>query len=439
MVVKKRKNIKIVVLGDIGHSPRMTNHAVCLAEKGHTVDIIGYGDSDPINTLKLNSRIYYHYLFRCPEINAKWLPLKLLNYIFKTIWTTFNLLFLMLITRKSDMVLVQNPPAIPAMYVSWIYCKIIGAELVIDWHNYAHTIMAMSVGEKSPLVTLTKNIEVAIGRRADYNFCVSKAMKKDLYANWQIRTEVLYDRPSEEFAQVSDGEKHDFFLRLSKKKGFEIFGDKTNPYFTIFTHIPQTGGVYLKENRPAFIVSSTSWTLDEDFSILINALQDYEDHWQNGNEKKLPNLIVAITGKGPMKEYYCNDIESRKWEHIRVLTPWLDIIEYPYFIGSADLGISLHTSSSGLDLPMKIVDLFGTLVPVLAYNFKALNELVVHGKNGYVFSSSKGLSKLLQLWFEEFPKNKTVNETIEEFKEYLFNGRCFTWQNCWEGIAGPIF
>lgn len=37
-----KSTVQVVVLGDIGRSPRMQYHAISLAKHGHNVDIIGY-------------------------------------------------------------------------------------------------------------------------------------------------------------------------------------------------------------------------------------------------------------------------------------------------------------------------------------------------------------------------------------------------------------
>lgn len=53
----------------------------------------------------------------------------------------------------------------------------------------------------------------------------------------------------------------------------------------------------------------------------------------------------------------------------------------------------LHTSSSGFDLPMKVVDMFSAGLPCLAIgDYPSLGELVKDNENGRVFHDSKELA-----------------------------------------------
>lgn len=82
--------------------------------------------------------------------------------------------------------MIQNPPAIPTIPICWCYCRIFQVQFIIDWHNYAYSIMALTIGREHPLVKITMFIESFFGKRADKNFCVTNAMKNDLNSRWSI-------------------------------------------------------------------------------------------------------------------------------------------------------------------------------------------------------------------------------------------------------------
>jgi beta-1,4-mannosyltransferase len=128
---------------------------------------------------------------------------------------------------------------------------------------------------------------------------------------------------------------------------------------------------------PIAVANSRRFDSDEDFSVLLEALCEleginYQTYQRDANKKvaDIPRIVVIITGKGPDRAKYEAIIAKLPFQRIRVVTGYLTNEDYPQLLGSCDLGVSLHKSSSGLDLPMKVVDMFGSGLPVCAVNFK---------------------------------------------------------------------
>ncbi|XP_030916334.1 chitobiosyldiphosphodolichol beta-mannosyltransferase isoform X1 [Geospiza fortis] len=323
--------------------------------------------------------------------------------------------------------------------------------------------MSLSHGRSHPLVLVAKWYEKLFGRLSDYNLCVTDAMKKDLWVNFKIKAVTLYDRPASYFKETPLDLQHNLFMKLAKD--YEPFrprcvqvqlplhcrsiGGRTVGMETeisaaragspgadssAFTQRDGSSGTVLKaRGRPALLISSTSWTEDEDFSVLLRALEDYERFIEEGAE--LPALVCVITGKGPLKDYYNGLIQKLHLKHIQICTPWLEAEDYPLLLGSADLGVCLHKSSSGLDLPMKVVDMFGCCLPVCAIHFECLHELVKHNENGLIFRDSQELAKQLKMLFLDFP---SLEGKLHSFRENLRESRQPRWDQSWDQTVLPL-
>lgn len=437
----KQRNACIIVLGDIGRSPRMQYHAASFLQENYNVDIIGYVETKPLQELcSSQPKCSIHKLAPVPDIT---LPLTI-KLIIKTIWQALTILIALISVRRPSFILVQNPPGIPTLAVAFFYCLMTRTPWIIDWHNYTYTILSLNTlkGEKSRICCVAKWMESWLGSKANANFCVTNAMKQDLRDNWQIKNiTVLYDRPPLQFRPVDMSKKHDFFMKLSKDF-CQFLPDNLDESeeleSTALTIKLKDGTVMYKPKRMAILVSSTSWTADEDFSILLKALKVY-DRKAIKQSEKFPFLLCIITGKGPQKEEYMKQIKVLNFSKVDVITPWLEIQDYPLVLAAADLGVSLHLSSSGLDLPMKVVDMFGCGLPVCAKSFKCLNELVRPGVNGFIFNDYQELAEQILYWFENFPNNSTINESKQLFFKNLKTFQNVRWHENWLANAFPTF
>lgn len=79
-IYKKHKNVCIVVLGDLGRSPRMQYHAISFAKEGFTVDFIGYPGSLPLREIRENPCIRTYYLVPPPKLEDCTYMVLLYNY-----------------------------------------------------------------------------------------------------------------------------------------------------------------------------------------------------------------------------------------------------------------------------------------------------------------------------------------------------------------------
>ena len=418
------RRFQVLVLGDIGRSPRMQYHTLSLATHGAYVDLIGYRESALHPSILTSSNVRVQPLSPAPDF------LKTDNRSFfliygplKVLFQTWTLLWVLgFKTRHCGYILVQNPPSIPTLIVAHFVCLVRHSRLIIDWHNFGYSVLALKLGHSNQLVRMSKAYERVMSWNAYGHFCVTDVMAKQLVQGYGLTTPVipLHDRPASIF-QVLNAEQRMRFLDYMPQLGI----------------CEQAAVESMKSGQTKMIASSTSWTPDEDFSILLNALIDYSHRVNQGDMK--PKILAIITGKGPMKAAFESQVQqherSGNLKSVTIKTAFFeDMADYAKFLGSADLGVSLHTSSSGIDLPMKVVDMFGAGLPVAGWGeFEAWPELVQEGVNGRSFKDARGLQKILTDVFAENPAvlNKLRAGAVKEGER--------RWDDEWDPIAGKLF
>lgn len=140
----KGYRVALVVLGDVGRSPRMQYHALSLLSEGAEVSIVGYEGEALVPPLqkqisKLDQRLF-------APLEGTWLKNKCwpLFAVVKAAALVFQLALALLRIKRPDLILVQNPPAIPALPVACLVGFLRGAAVVIDWHNLGFTVTFLS-------------------------------------------------------------------------------------------------------------------------------------------------------------------------------------------------------------------------------------------------------------------------------------------------------
>jgi len=271
-----------------------------------------------------------------------------------------------------------------------------------------------------------------LGQLSDINICVSETFAKNLGVH-MIKASVLYDKPTNQFHIPTIEEKHQILMKMNTKYSYQQFQGRSNNS-SRFTSEDEKNNIMFLQDRPAILVSSTSWSEDENFALLSDALKKYAAHEMNN----LPSIVCIVTGKGPLKEQFIEQVqrERNQYQHIEFCFPWLDADDYPLLIGCADIGVSLHQSSSGFDLPMKVVDMFAVGVPVCSVQYDCIGELVKRDQNGVLFQDANDLCDRLQSLLHGFPDRCSK---LNSLKLNLIASRSNeNWSKEWESVMKPL-
>jgi len=405
--------VGVIALGDLGRSPRMLSHARSLAKRGAQVDLIGYGESELGDDLADHPRIRVRPL-RTPSSGAARSG-TMAHGALRLIAEGFALLRLLLDrATRLDVILLQNPPALPALLPALLAARVRGARLILDWHNFGDAMLALRLGHDHFATHVMAAAERALGSRAHAHLCVSAAMQAALEREKGIPgAVVLHDHPDERFVPTPDAQRRALLSRL--RPALELPDLAT---------------------EPALVVSPTSWSRDEDFSLLLEAARDCDARWRRSDSRH-PDLLIAITGRGPLQEQTLREMRALNLQRIHLRSLWLEAEDYPAFIGSADLGLCFHRSASGVDLPMKLADFRGAGVPVCTLDYgPCLSERFRHGVDGLLFRDAAALADQLDELFRGFPGD---DSRLTQLRHKAAEARGESWDEAWARQALPLF
>ena len=304
------------------------------------------------------------------------------------LWRTLRTL------RRPDLVLVQNPPAFPTLAVTWFSLRRRGVRFVIDWHNLGYTLLQLRLGQWHPAVRLARWFERRDARRVDANLCVSRGLAAFLESRFGVKqAHVLYDRPG-------------VGLRADRSRRARA--------------VPPGAVRAARHPRQHRRLHRLSDELDRGRGLRRrdrsgDAARGADPRLGGGRQPRggFPELVILVTGDGARRAEFERRFAGLPARRIQLRARLLEPEDYPRVVGSADLGLCLHRSSSGLDIPMKIADLFGAGVPVCALDYGAcLAERVRHGDNGLLFSNGRQLADVLFDLFETFPADQKALERL---------------------------
>jgi len=409
----------VLALGDLGRSPRATYHVEALARHGAQVAFVGYRGTPLPEALRCHPRVHVAEFDPPSRRHTDRLGLAAtrLGYLAAALVDTVSLSGRTTheLNRGGpfDLLIVQTPPAVPSLALAQYVARRDGARLIIDWHNFTHSLIALDRRAVAATACTVAGYERLLSRTAHHHLCVSNAMRDVLHQWGASNVTTFHDQPSHSFRPLAEPERQIERARLLDELGFR-------------------GEV----GRARLVVSSTSYTKDERLDWLLDALVEARRSVQTDPESAAP-VCVVVTGKGAGSEEFraqLRSLQSRIEPTFQVLTAWLNLSDYAALLGCADLGLSLHKSASGVDIPMKLLDMIGAALPIAALDYSPCLWERLDSDCGLTFGGPDELAGLLHQCF--FAPAGAAR--LAEMRRRLRQSPLASWTEHWSEIVLPV-
>ncbi|KAG8347257.1 putative glycosyltransferase [Trypanosoma vivax] len=314
--------------------------------------------------------------------------------------------------------------------------------VAVDWHNFGHTIL--QADRRPPFVVwLYRFFEIRLCF-GDFNITVSEAMRTSLQ---RIRRETIGRNLTEDVSVLYDAAPY-FFGPVQRERFVQevlvpaLHTATGNCRELVGAALPPEWILNSKaacDPQGLFIVASTSWTPDDDYTMVVDALVRIDERLKAHNvqsengPRTLKKVWLLVTGKGASRQHFEAAVAAANLSpFVTVTTIYLQsYVHYAMTLGAADVGLCMHHSSSGLDLPMKAVDMLGSGLPVVALYYESLSELLDE-KRGWFFSNAAELEQIL--WHQLI----LPSGSLQEKRNFVAQNRGETWDDSWSSVVLPL-
>lgn len=390
--------VLVVVIGDLGRSPRMLAHAGSLLRAGHEVHLVGGTRTSLPAILRDHPQLSIHSLEGGEPARGSGLSAVLATSTrgVRLAWRLARAILWDL--PPADLVLVQNPPALPTLPVVWFATRVRRARFVVDWHNLGWTVLALRFEPGHPLVRLTRWVEYFFGARADAQLAVSQRLADHLTEQGVHEISVLHDGTS-----------------------------TMRPLARAQVDLPED---------PLIVIAPMGWSRDDDLPLLAEALQLLSQRLAHADGPAERRMRLLVSGNGPLRAEWAPRLRAMSGSVIEVETPDVPAEQYPDLLSSSHLGLSIHRSSSGLDLPMKVVEFLTVGIPSFVLEDSApLDEIAPLGCGVVRYRTAGDLTELLQRALEG---GAGEPEDLEQLSERAAAHHPESWDDRWVEAMVPL-